>query len=87
MVAPNSHLSDPSLALLGHVSCSGCNDAKSTIGTFEEPIDFIIREDPVGVALLVGHGSKNGSVSHHVSCSGELKRFLRMSHWNRPSIL
>ena len=64
MIAPNAHLPIPATSRLGDVRCCGGDDSKPAFCAHGEPMNFLIRQGSIFVALLVGHGCENSPIAN-----------------------
>ena len=86
MIAPNPHFPIPTTPGFRNVRSSCGHNAKPSLSPHCQPVNFLIREGAIIMALLVGHGSKDASVAQGVPCSRQDESIRWVSHTAEPSI-
>jgi hypothetical protein len=63
LIVENAELAFPTLTVRRDVARACCNHAKAALGTDLEPMEFVVGQCAVVVALKVGHRGKKNTIS------------------------
>ena len=62
-LGPCSKFSFPTLSVFLNVRCCGRDDSKPAFASGFKPLNLVLGERTVGMALFVGHGSQDGAIT------------------------